>query len=293
MLPKAAGAWNLHRHLEKADLDFFVLFSSIAAAHSQPGFGSYAAANAFLDSLARHRRAKGLTALSIQWCPWTAIGLANDERAQRGVKLYRDQGVIPTPAQAAFDALGRMMLLDNAVLLVMPAKWDQFARSFENNRVPRAFLRLVPSEAAETAGRTQESIREKLTASAVGRPRRTLLEGHLQETAARVLKTSANRIDPNKPLGSMGVDSLMALELVRRLSATTGVRLPATAVFNHPTIVLLGDQIARRMGIPLDEEAPAELPSSSGRSTNPAPAVAEISDEEAIAALTGQNRNYE
>ena len=73
MLPKVAGAWNLHRHLEQAELDFFVLFSSIAAAYSQPGFGSYAAANAFLDSLARYRWAKGLPALSIQWCPWTSL----------------------------------------------------------------------------------------------------------------------------------------------------------------------------------------------------------------------------
>ena len=298
MLPKAAGAWNLHRHLEHTELDFFVMFSSIAAAYSQPGFGSYAAANAFLDSLARYRRANGRPALSIQWCPWTAIGLANDERAQRGVQLYRDQGITPVSAEAACDALGRMLLVDVPVLLVMPARWEQFARSFESgtNGVPRAFLGQVPRAEVETAGRAEESIRETLAAAAAGRPRRALLEAHLQETTARVLKTSAHRIDPHKPLGSMGVDSLMALEMMRRLSATAGVRLPATAVFNYPTIALLSEEIARRMGVSLDGEASDREASDmilKAAAKAPVPAVAEISDEEAIAALTGQNGNYQ
>jgi len=192
--------------------------------------------------------------------------------------------------------LGRMMLLDKAVLLVMPAKWDQFAHSFEKNRLPRAFLRLAPC-ADETAIRPEETILEKLRTAAAGQEKRALLEAHLQEMTARVLKTSADRIDRDKPLGSMGVDSLMALELVRRLSVTTGIRLPATAVFNHPTIVLLTSQIARRMGIALDEEMTAAARNGKTRFQEPpsnrAPAGSGISDEEAIAALSGQNRNSE
>jgi myxalamid-type polyketide synthase MxaE and MxaD len=214
--------------------------------------------------------------------------LANNERAQRGVKLYRDQGVIPVSAEAALDALGRMMLTDTSGLLVMPARWEQFARSFENSRVPRAFLRLVAAASPEAVGRSEKPIRETLLATPAGRPRRTLLEAHLRETTAHVLKTSASRIDPTKTLGSMGIDSLMTLELVRRLAVTTGVRLPATAVFNYPTIVLLSEEIARRMDIPLDAEPPTEVPRPPARTASPAPAEVGISEEEAISALTGQ-----
>jgi hypothetical protein len=88
----------------------------------------------------------------------------------------------------------------------------------------------------------------------------------------------------------MGLTSLMALELVRHLSATTGVRLPATAVFNHPTIVLLSEEIARRMGIVLEEAVLPAVADAAGYSARSAPA-ADTSDEEAIAALMGQNRN--
>ena len=91
-----------------------------------------------------------------------------------------------------------------------------------------------------------------------------------------------------KPLGSMGLNSLMALELARSLSATTGVRLSATAIFNYPTVVLLAGELARRMGIQLDaeEQAPAALVSS--RSESVSAAAAELSDEAAIAALMGR-----
>ena len=152
--------------------------------------------------------------------------------------------------------------------------------------MPRAFLRLVASSAAESSAPIEESVREKLVAAAGGRPRRLLLEAHVRETTARVLKTSPSRIDAKKTMGAMGIDSLMTLELVRRLAVTTGVRLPATAVFNYPTIILLSEEIARRMDIPLDAEVATEVPRPDART---APAEVDISDEEAIAALMGRN----
>ncbi len=184
--------------------------------------------------------------------------------------------------------------VNRANVLVMPVRWEQFARSFESNRVPCAFLGLVSAApAAEPTGPPVESIRERLVAAAAGQPRRTVLQAHLEETAARVLKTGSARIDPTEPLGSMGLNSLAVLELVRHLSATTGVRLPATAVFNHPTIVLLSQEIARRMGIRLDEEALPGVPDVVSRTVSSMPAAADLSDEEAIAALVGQNRDPE
>ena len=293
MGPKASGAWNLHRKLELVDLDSFVLFSSIAAAYGQPGVGNYTAANACMDSLARYRRARGLPALSIQWCPWTAIGLANNQRGQHTAKLYQDQGVSPISTEKAFDALGRMMLLDAPVLLVMPTYWERFARSFENNQMPRAFLKLAAPPALDTPDHSKETVRERLVKAIPGQPRRTVIETLVQQIAARVLKTAVNRVDLTKPFGSMGVNSLMALELVRHLSATTGVRLPATAVFNHPTIILLAEELARLMGIPLEEKELAAASLVAIDTPSSTLAANEISDAEAISALVGQNRNAE
>jgi acyl carrier protein len=98
-----------------------------------------------------------------------------------------------------------------------------------------------------------------------------------------VLKTSASRIDVHRPLGALGFDSLMGLELVRRLSASTGLKLPATAVFNYPTATALALEVARRMGVgAVAEPGPARespsIPASMG-------AITDLSDEEAILAL--------
>jgi NADP-dependent 3-hydroxy acid dehydrogenase YdfG/acyl carrier protein len=287
MRPKAAGAWNLHRQIGNASLDFFILFSSIAAVMGQPGLTSYASANSFLDSLARYRRAKGLKALSIQWAPWAAIGLGMDEKIQKGVSVYLQQGIRRLSLEMALGALEQTMGQDAACRLVLPIRWHEYVRSFAGASVPRIFATLVPQDKAnaETAP-SQAALREALLAAMPGRPRHALLEGHLQETLAGVLKTNASRLDPVKPLGSMGVDSLMALQFVRRLAVTTSVRLPATAVFNYPTLRVLAIEIARRMEISLDADAAAApAPPAADTLATVSSDVANLSEEETIQAL--------
>ncbi len=286
--PKAAGAWALHRHTENMPLDFFVFFSSISAAMGQPGIGSYASANAFVDALARYRREKGLKALSVQWGPWSDPNHTKSEKVRRGVQGYEQQGIPQLSFEQGFAAMEQLMgEKDLATVLVAPIDWRQFARSFAGNPVPRAYLGLVPAEGTSTKAEPPlESIREKLMAAALGRPRRALLEAHLAEVLAGVLKTDASRLDPGKPLGSMGVDSLMALQFVRRLAVTTSVKLPATAVFNYPTLKLLGAEIARRMGISLDADAQASpAPKVASARTPDSHIIAKLTEEETIQAL--------
>ena len=285
MRSKALAAWNLHRHVTE-ELDFFILFSSIAAVVGQPGLGSYAAANAYVDGLARYRRAKGLKAQSIQWTAWASTGLAKDETVQRGVQIYRKLGFLPLAVEGALNGLGRIITLDRSGVFVAPTLWDQFARSFENTQPPRAFSQLLPQKAAEASAVPEESVHEKLEKTESG-ARRSVLEAHLQEKLALVLKTSAARIDPAKPFGSMGVDSLMALEFVRRLAVTTSLRLPATLIFNYPTIQVLAGEIGRRMGIALDDKTQATAPVAETRSS--ASTAADLTDEEAIEALMGRH----
>jgi acyl carrier protein len=284
---KAEGAWALHRFTQNISLDYFVLFSSMTAIIGQPGVASYAAANSALDALARYRHSKGMKALSIQWGPWADLGLTKTEKARRGVEIYAQQGIRGLSFDETFDALSQLLQQDIAGALVAPIQWKKFARSFADDSVPRTFLSLLPS--AGEAGNTvpsQAGIRENLLAALPGRPRRALLEGHLQEVLAGVLKTSASRLDLLKPLGSMGVDSLMALQFVRKLAATTSVRLPATAVFNYPTLRVLAAEIARRMEIPLDSDAPtASASPSNDKPVSVSSEVANLTEEETIQAL--------
>jgi acyl transferase domain-containing protein/acyl carrier protein len=281
MHSKAGTAWALHQNLDGCDLDFFVLFSSIAAAFGQPGLGSYAAANAYVEALGRYRRARELPGQSVQWGIWESTGL-HDGGRQNGDHLYRQIGFNPASVETSLEALPRLMALKEKDVMAAWVDWDKFARGFEPSARPSAFERLlpIPAKADETPSSSASSLEEKLAKLDPDR-RKDALERHLRETLAAVLKTAAQRIDPVKPFGAMGVDSLMALEFVRRLSAETTVRLPVTVVFNYPTIHLLAAEIGRRMDLYADVE---QLPAASlvGVASS---AVGDLTEEEAIEAL--------
>jgi acyl carrier protein len=287
MRAKVDGAWVLNRLTEHAALDHFVLFSSMTAIIGQPGVASYAAANSSLDALARYRRAKGLKAISIQWGPWANLGLTKTENARRGVDMYAQQGIRALTFDETFDTLSQLLQQDIAGALVAPIQWQKFARSFAGDAVPRTFVSLIPCAGENLNSMpAQSSVRENLLAALPGRPRRALLEAHLQETLAGVLKTSATKLDPVKPLGAMGVDSLMALQFVKRLAVSTAVHLPATAVFNYPTLRVLAAELARRMEINLeaDVQAPAAV-LQSGSLLDVSAVVADMTEDETIQAL--------
>jgi myxalamid-type polyketide synthase MxaE and MxaD len=300
MQPKSHGAWLLHRATENLPLDFFVLFSSVAAALSQPGQASYAAANSYMDSLARHRRARGLPALSIQWGPWTGVGLALEEGAIRSVRAYQEQGIDTLPVATALEVLSNLMQSGGTNCLVLPVDWKKFADSYSGETLPSLFRELASptkndaTAHGDSAAAASANPRQSITKIPAGLARRAALEKHLQQTLAAILKTTAQKIDPLKPMGSLGVDSLTALRFVRRLAVTTDVKLPATAVFNFPTIRLLTAELARRMEISLDASAAAPAEKSNGHSpaASPAPAsvtvpenITDLSEEDAIRSL--------
>jgi acyl carrier protein len=111
-----------------------------------------------------------------------------------------------------------------------------------------------------------------------------MLINHLRKALSAVLKTSISRIDPGRPMGSMGVDSLMALEFVRRLSKETGAKLPATVVFNYPTLESLGAELIRRLN--LDGAVPEAKVDAA--LTIPEISVVDVSEEDALRALCGE-----
>ncbi|MFE5212552.1 SDR family NAD(P)-dependent oxidoreductase, partial [Streptomyces sp. NPDC056600] len=243
--PKSEAALLLHELTADLDLDAFVLFSSIAGLVGNAGQANYAAANAHLDALAQHRRARGLPAVSLAWGLWeTGAGMAGQLGAADLARIART-GVAPLAAaegQALFDAA---LAADPAV--VVPARLDLTALRGQTDaeRVPPLLRGLVKAPARKAAPRaggpaprgedtTPPWVRKLDEAAPDDRPR--LVLDLVRATIAEVLGHAPNRPVPaDRGLLDLGFDSLTAVELRNRLGAETGLRLPTTVLFDQPT----------------------------------------------------------
>ena len=227
MAPKIAGAWHLHRLTQNAPLDFFVLFSSAAALLGSLGQASYAAANAFLDALAHYRRARGLTATSINWGPWAEVGMAAGLR-------WTDRGMKSLTQQQGLQALAEVLRGDSPQVAVLPMDWP--AWSAHCSRKPPLLSEVAPAEAA-ASGEPELLDRLKRTPA---EQRRAVLEEYIARQAVKVLGLArSHRLNPRQPLQELGLDSLMAVELRNTLGLSLGRPLPVTLLFDYPTLETL------------------------------------------------------
>ncbi|TDB87747.1 type I polyketide synthase, partial [Actinomadura sp. 7K534] len=237
--PKIDAAVNLHELTRHADLALFALFSSAAGIVGTPGQGNYAAANAFLDALAAHRRATGLPGTSLAWGLWeetsrmTAhLGAAELSRVERGglVRLRSEQGAaLFDAACAAGEALVAPVPLDVAALR---------ARAAEGS-LPALFRRIVPvpvrRAGASGAAQPEGSLARRLAGLPEAEQREALLDLTRGHVMAVLRRDTAQGMPADRAFQDLGFDSLTAVELRNRLSAATGLALPATLVFDHPT----------------------------------------------------------
>ncbi|QQR41971.1 SDR family NAD(P)-dependent oxidoreductase [Myxococcus xanthus] len=251
LAPKVQGAWNLHAQTLGRPLDFFVMFSSAASMLGSPGQGNYAAANAFMDVLAHHRRAAGLPALSVNWGPWADVGLAA-VATNRGDRLaLRGVGNMP-PAQA-LDALGRLLAKEAAQVAVVPLDLRQW-REFYLSAAQSPFLSALMQERVSTPASRKGTAREMLAAAEPSQ-RRGLLEGYLREQLGRILRMEPARIDPEQPFGDLGMDSLTGLELRNRLESGLKLTLSATLAYAYPTVQTLTAHLFGKLEPVLDAES--------------------------------------
>jgi NAD(P)-dependent dehydrogenase (short-subunit alcohol dehydrogenase family)/acyl carrier protein len=245
--PKVVGAWTLSESLD--ELDQFVLYSSIAAVMPQPGQGAYVAANAFLDALAGHRAARGQPALSVNWGFWSGSGggLLGEEWS-RPIEQMESQGFRGFRADQGLDALARMVGDDAAQMVFVPIDWARYdvARAAS----PLVSQLIVQSRAArdDRAGtRPSTTVPERL-ADAAADERPQIVEMVVRRVVARVLRMPESSIDAAQPLGELGLDSLMGVELRNRLEAEFRVKLSATLAWNHPTVADLGAHLLAKLG---------------------------------------------
>jgi acyl transferase domain-containing protein/acyl carrier protein len=244
---KVAGAWRLHTVFEKAALDFFVLFSSASAVLASPMVAGYAGANAFLDALAHHRRGRGLPALSIDWGLWGGIGMAEGLGAEDLATLVaRGMGTIPAPR--GLDLFARLLASPRAQVAVLPVNWRRWRELYPAFTASRFLEGVVPAEAtARTGAGGSPSLRAAiLDAPAPERVGR--LREYLLARVAEVLRLDVTGLDPGEPIGTLGLDSLMALELRSRVEADTGISVPMVRLLQGPSVDALATELADRCG---------------------------------------------
>ncbi|MFM9557556.1 type I polyketide synthase [Streptomyces caniscabiei] len=263
--PKTHGAWNLHRLTRlHPETRRFVLFSSAAATLGSPGQANYAAANAFLDALAHHRRAQGLPAVSIGWGLWEQSSALTAHLDATDHRRLRAGGFRALPTDAALALFDEVLLDGTTAPTVVAAPVDRAALRARHARepLPALFQRLLGPTAARARRRAAaqqthepgEALRGRLAAMPEERRTTALLALVRGEVAAVLGHATPQLVDADRSFREMGFDSLTAVELRNRLNTATGLRLPATLVFDHPRL----DALAARVS--------AELAPGDGRS---------------------------
>ena len=250
--PKINGAWALHCATRDVKLDFFVCFSSLASVWGSKGQAHYAAANAFLDGLAHYRQSLGLPATSINWGPWSDGGMVSDE-AQDWLQL---SGVNSLAPDEALDLFGRLSRSTVPQIAVADVDWPMLTALYQANR-RRPLLDDVSVSTARPATAVlgaQTALLQQLQDLPAEDRRRRLL-ARLQDEVGDVLGFgNGKRPDPRRGFFKLGMDSLMAVELSRRLGRRLGCDLPSTIAFEHSNIEEMADFLGREvLGWPDDD----------------------------------------
>lgn len=252
---KVWGAWHLSEATSDMPLDFFLATSSVASVWGSFGQTAYGAANAFLDGLADSLRERGIPAISVNFGPWSA-GMADadsrDQLARRGVKTL-------TPADA-LAAMAELVVASSAHGVVARVDWAGFLPVYQLQR-KRAFLsRLqaeIPLMEPQQIATGAPQLVEQLTLAPVEQRKKLVLD-YLRNVVAEVTRIDAAEIRDAAGFFDLGMDSLMAIELRRRLEQGLGKQLPATLAMDHPRLTDAADYLLTDV-LGLAEQAPAPV----------------------------------
>jgi acyl carrier protein len=246
MRPKVDAALHLHELTADLKLSAFVLFSSVAALIGSPGQGNYAAANAALDALAQKRRADGLPGTSLAWGLWGDVGGMAGELDETEVARIERMGVERLSAELGLELFDEAQRLNEALLV--PVRLDlatlrSRARAGMLPAMLRSLVR-VPARRAETG----VSLAQRLAGVKEAEREQVVLQLVQAQVAAVLGHASPGAIEPEKAFKELGFDSLGAVELRNRLTQASGVRLPSTLVFDHPTSASVAQLLLAEIG---------------------------------------------
>ncbi len=224
LAPKLQGSWNLHQGTQADKLDFFWLFSSVASILGSPGQGNYAAANAFLDSLAQLRHAQGKPALSLNWGPWVGEGMANQTRLNKGL--------MPLAAGDYLAQLPQLLTAPMAQVGLFQADWSFLLAQFPQLR-DLGYFKAVASNVKEAP--PAASIQAQLRAASAGQ-RLEILQQYLGGVLAKILQADPATINPTASLLDLGMDSLMVMEAINQLKQDLQLMIYPREFYERPRL---------------------------------------------------------
>lgn len=223
---KIDGAWALHAATEDKQLDYFVLFSSIASLLGSPAQANYAAGNAFMDTLARYRNTRGLPGLSIQWGPWDEIGMTA-RLEERYRQRLAERGLRGLRTEKALEAFGKVLGGEGSVGVFA---WEPTVyRAVLATTLPAFYSKIFAGESTKAIS----TAKSEIVSRELPVPQ---IEQLIRETVATILGLSSYlEVDREKGLFDLGVDSLMAVDIKNRLEKVLGRKLRATIAFDYPS----------------------------------------------------------
>jgi len=244
LVPKIKGGWNLHELTQSLSLDYFMLYSSVTTYIGNPGQGNYVAGNAWFEGLAVLRRALGLPVTCIGWGP---IGDAGYLTRNQTVKdsLASRLGAEPLSSASALRMLGHILAVPHSNLAVADFQWSVLARLLPSAQGPRfGALRRHGDVVVGTEG--LEDFRDLIQGKSLPEVQMLVRQLVTQEVA-QILSIAAERIDSEKSLHDLGLDSLMGVELALSLEKRFGVQIPAMMLNEGPTVERVATRIIERL----------------------------------------------
>ena len=292
---KAVGAWNLHELTKHVTLDFFVLFSSSATLLGGAGQSSYAAANSFLDGLAFHRRGLGLAGVSIAWGAWSGAGMAA-RLSERERRFFAEQGIEAIAPAQGLEELGALLNSAAPCVAVLKLDWKRFVRQYPtggespllSELAREARLQATQSDGASDDTRdARGKLLRRLEESAPAE-RMEILGDFVRGQVNEVLGFSSSAgLDANQGFFEIGMDSLMAVDLQRRLQNGLGITLSSTIGFDHPTVEALAKHLAEKaLSFRSTASKPAAKIAARPKPAAAEPALEEMSEEQLVALLS-------
>ncbi|MFE5586384.1 type I polyketide synthase [Kitasatospora sp. NPDC056531] len=247
---KVEGIANVEAVLDPAQLEAVVYFSSITAVWGAGDHAVYAAANAVLDARAERRRADGVPTLSVAWGPWAGGGMVDEAIYD----TLRRRGLPVIDPDLAVAGLRRMLAEGETSVILADVDWEQFAPVFTSGRPSRLLDELPeaqpePEQPAQSggSGAPGSALARRLEELDEDQRARALRELVAEHVAAVLGHRSADALDARRAFKDLGFDSLTAVELRNRLNAASGLRLPSTMVFDHPTLAALAEFIGQKV----------------------------------------------
>jgi acyl carrier protein len=236
----------LHKATRDLELDCFVMFSSVSSIFGNPAQGSYGAANAFLDSLAHHRRALGLPALTVNWGVLGGEGyVARNERVAEFLARQGTEELSPKEVMELLESSLTAGITQTMAIRVDWTKWRQFFRGMQENPL---FERIFASVESQEASGATSDWRLKIE-SAAPEELEVIIGQALRDVVGSVLRVKPDTLRDDQPLTELGLDSLMGVEIENSIESAIGVTLPPASLIRARTIAQIVALIAEHMGV--------------------------------------------